>query len=122
VGKVRSFAPAQGTIDPKISELTGPMLYNKYCSACHGGSGQGDGPLAEQLPVKPRDLFRADWQESVDNEYLKKLLRYGGASVSLSTAMPGFGSLFDQRMEGLIAHIRSFKQQPAQQKAESSAH
>lgn len=34
----------------------GRMMYGNYCVACHGDSGNGDGPLAADLPVGPTDL------------------------------------------------------------------
>lgn len=34
----------------------GQELYESYCVACHGKGGQGDGPMAGNLPVPPADL------------------------------------------------------------------
>ena len=34
----------------------GQETFMSYCVACHGKSAQGDGPLAEDLPVRPADL------------------------------------------------------------------
>lgn len=36
----------------------GPALYAKFCSKCHGAKGRGNGPLAADLPTKPRDLVQ----------------------------------------------------------------
>lgn len=38
------------------SILAGGKLYTQRCVACHGKSGQGDGPLAAELPIAPADL------------------------------------------------------------------
>ena len=34
----------------------GRALFLTYCSSCHGVTGRGDGPVAESLSVRPRDL------------------------------------------------------------------
>ena len=40
------------------ADETGRTLYLRYCAACHGRSGQGDGPLAPALGQQPTDLTR----------------------------------------------------------------
>ena len=39
-----------------VSPANGKRIYTSYCMLCHGLSGQGDGPLAEQLKPKPAVL------------------------------------------------------------------
>ncbi|MDW4499550.1 cytochrome c [Sulfitobacter sp. D35] len=34
----------------------GAMLFAENCTACHGITGTGDGPLADELPRRPPDL------------------------------------------------------------------
>jgi mono/diheme cytochrome c family protein len=34
----------------------GGVIYERYCGACHGTSGEGDGALAKDLRVPPTDL------------------------------------------------------------------
>src|SRR5215831_21332121 len=34
----------------------GRQLYLRYCAACHGRQGRGDGPVAPALGEKPTDL------------------------------------------------------------------
>lgn len=34
----------------------GQSIYESFCVSCHGPSGQGDGPIADQLPSAPVDL------------------------------------------------------------------
>jgi mono/diheme cytochrome c family protein len=41
----------------RLSEL-GREQYAKYCSACHGPSGRGDGTIAEALTPHPADLAK----------------------------------------------------------------
>lgn len=37
-------------------EDAGRALYLRYCAACHGRDGRGDGPVAAALGEKPKDL------------------------------------------------------------------
>ena len=36
----------------------GERLYTRYCTACHGADGAGDGPMVRVLTVDPPDLTR----------------------------------------------------------------
>ncbi|MDZ7709089.1 MAG: cytochrome c [Roseovarius sp.] len=36
----------------------GERLYTRYCTACHGVGGAGDGPMTRVLTVDPPDLTR----------------------------------------------------------------
>jgi putative copper export protein/mono/diheme cytochrome c family protein len=35
----------------------GDTAFQQHCTACHGSQGEGDGPLATQLPIPPADLL-----------------------------------------------------------------
>ena len=39
-----------------VPSAPGGLLYAQWCSDCHGAQGHGNGPVAGQMPVKPRDL------------------------------------------------------------------
>lgn len=36
----------------------GKEMFGQYCASCHGTSGEGDGPAASALEVRPADLTR----------------------------------------------------------------
>jgi mono/diheme cytochrome c family protein len=40
------------------SGYSGAELYDRFCSACHGTSGRGDGPVAAALRIETPDLTR----------------------------------------------------------------
>jgi putative copper resistance protein D len=40
-----------------VNVATGDALFQQHCAACHGPQGEGDGPLAAQLPIPPADLM-----------------------------------------------------------------
>jgi len=48
-------APAHAE-DPHVTQ--GWETYNQYCAACHGVTGDGNGPAAEALTPRPADLRR----------------------------------------------------------------
>jgi hypothetical protein len=41
---------------PDPSKHSGYPAYARYCSACHGADGRGDGPVANVLRPRPPDL------------------------------------------------------------------
>jgi mono/diheme cytochrome c family protein len=51
-------APADPPADTGAGtqEASGRMLYLRYCGACHGALGRGDGPVASALGEPPADL------------------------------------------------------------------
>jgi mono/diheme cytochrome c family protein len=81
----------------------GSSLFRTYCSACHGLTGQGDGPLADQLRVRPADLTllaRHD-KGTFDKEKARRIVDgrdpvkgHGGPD------MPVWGDAFKEADEG----------------------
>jgi mono/diheme cytochrome c family protein len=45
-------APSTGPNDP------GSRLFRTHCASCHGGTGRGNGPMADQLRQAPPDLTK----------------------------------------------------------------
>ena len=81
----------------------GSAVYQTYCAVCHGSSGEGDGPLASSLRVRPADLtllarksggtFPKDRvTRTVDGR--KPVKGHGGAD------MPVWGDAFKQSKDG----------------------
>ena len=65
IGVVPGFADNHGGDkgeSAQISSQSGEQRvesdFLSYCAVCHGFEGQGDGPLAEMLIVRPADLTR----------------------------------------------------------------
>lgn len=87
--------------------VAGEAKFKQLCGTCHGDSGKGDGAAAAGLPVKPRNFADAQWQTSVDDDYLVKVIQQGGAAVGKSPMMTPFGhSLNDDQTRDIIAYIR----------------
>lgn len=49
--------PPAAPPDAVLADL-GETVYVRYCAACHGAGGRGDGPAAGALRVAPADLTR----------------------------------------------------------------
>jgi mono/diheme cytochrome c family protein len=97
-------SPAAGDtkVDPASIE-SGLYLYTAHCAVCHGKSGRGDGPLADQLRTVPADLTRLaarfggrlppeDVARVIDGR--RPLKGHGGLD------MPVWGDAFRERSEG----------------------
>jgi mono/diheme cytochrome c family protein len=79
-------SPAPAADDAAMKEAK--EIFATRCSTCHGAGGKGDGAAAAALTPKPRDLTSADWQKSVTDEHIEKIIIGGGAAVGKSPMMP----------------------------------
>ena len=75
------------------------VTWGKQCATCHGRKGKGDGPSSTM--VKARDLTNPEFQASVSDEQLAKVIREG------KDKMPAF-NLPDSIVQGLVQHVRGF--------------
>lgn len=82
--------------------------------ACHGAGGKGDGTGAVTLEPRPRDLTDPEWQASVTDEQIKKVILEGGVAVGKSAQMPPHADLSAKSdvVDGLVALVRSYKHTP----------
>jgi len=96
------------------AETGGKEIFKRQCVACHGESGEGNGPAAVAFNPKPIDLTDANTTldvgkslgELTDDE-LAKILTDGKGS------MPAFGALLSpDDIKSLVAYIRSLSDHP----------
>lgn len=73
------------------------VTWGKQCASCHGRRGRGDGPSSTM--VKARDLTDPDFQATLTDEQIAKVIREG------KDKMPAF-NLPDSIIEGLVQHVR----------------
>lgn len=111
--------PAQAEPDPVPSTTTTPattvdpvakakQVFVERCVPCHGATGHGDGPASASLDPKPRQYADPAWQASVDDAYLEKIIKYGGAAVGKSPAMPTNPDLDAATVTALKDIVRHF--------------
>jgi mono/diheme cytochrome c family protein len=87
----------------------GKPIFDQYCVACHGTTGQGNGPAGAALNPKPRDFHDKTLMLSMTEEHIYKVIRDGGISIGKSPLMaPWKGTLTDQQVRDTAAYVKSF--------------
>jgi len=74
------------------------VTWVKQCASCHGKRGRGDGPQSPM--VKAKDLTVREWQDSVTDDAIAKVIREG------KNKMPSF-NFPDGMVTDLVAHVRT---------------
>ena len=102
-----SVAPAAA--DPAAAKAEAERIFAERCTTCHGERGAGDGPASAGLAPPPRNFQDPEWQRSVGDEHIEKIIQYGGAAVGRSPTMPGNPDLMGKPevVAALRAHIRA---------------
>lgn len=88
-----------GTATAQDAQL-GERLYDRYCSACHGATGAGDGPMTRVLTPPPPDLTRLAAQNDGTFPRRRVVWRIDGRDPILAhgNEMPVFGDLLSGEM------------------------
>lgn len=83
----------------------GQVLYAIYCSPCHGGSGQGDGPVAEKYLGVP--LFNVGRVRDVTEGHIFHVITYG------YNRMASYGSQIDMMDRWkIVRYVQQLQNQP----------
>lgn len=104
---VSGQAMAEGDAEAQAKEI-----YAGRCTPCHGAKGAGDGAASKGLTPPPRNFGDPAWQQSVTDEHIEKIIKYGGVAVGKSPAMPANPDLNGkpQVIIELREIVREFKQ------------
>ena len=78
---------------------SGDELYREHCAQCHGADATGNGPMAEDLKIKPADLTAISKRN--DGKFpagrIVEVIRYGGNVPGHgSQVMPIWGAVFNE--------------------------
>ena len=80
----------------------GRRIYERYCIACHGVNGKGDGVMARVLSIKSADHTNAKEMAAFSNKELLKAVKEGTEQF-----MPAWEEvLSDDDMEDVVGYIR----------------
>lgn len=83
-------------------------LYLKYCAACHGVQGKGDGYNAVNLPVPPTVHANAEYIATRPDDTMYDGIYAGGYILNKSNRMPAYGyTLKDEEIRTLVKYIRT---------------
>lgn len=86
-----------------VSNKTGQAMYNKYCAACHGKTGLGDGVKSRVLREFSGDLSSPVYQNETDGEQFYKT-KFGRGE------MPRYeGRCTDEEIWNMVNYMRTFK-------------
>ncbi len=80
--------PAAAAAPAADPEAEAAEIFKTRCSTCHGLEGKGDGAAAAALNPKPRTFSDKEWQKTVTDEHIEKIIVAGGAAVGKSALMP----------------------------------
>ncbi|MFQ5703638.1 MAG: c-type cytochrome [Gemmatimonadales bacterium] len=94
------------------SDAADPVsTYQQYCAPCHGVTGEGDGPNAQYLPVRPVVHADSAYMSTRSDDVLYDAVFAGGRIMNRSNRMPGFGhTLAPQTIWGLVRYMRELCQ------------
>ena len=85
----------------------GQAVFGQNCAACHGPQGEGNGPAAAGLHIKPADLTQPHLQAHTDGD-LFWFVTHGIDDPEGGLAMPGFaGALSADDRWTLVAYVRA---------------
>lgn len=116
--KVHEVKEPEGNQAAKMKELLqstpelvarGQGVYQANCVACHGASGQGDGPAASALSPKPRNFTSAEgWKNGRAPAQIFKTLNEGIPGSSMAS----FSTLSIEDRWALVHYIESITPNP----------
>ena len=86
----------------------GRTLYVSYCAIGHGEKGNGDGRVAQSLPVRPADHTNEVVMNQLSDKFLIEVISKGGSAVGKSSFMPPWGGSFNEKqIRDIIAYLRT---------------
>ena len=90
--------------DPTV----GRGVYEANCTACHGLAGDGKGPAALAVKVKPTDFTAPIWWSTRTDADVGASIRAGKPS----TPMAAFSQLTEVEVADMVAYLRSLSKVP----------
>ncbi|MDP6978483.1 MAG: c-type cytochrome [Myxococcota bacterium] len=80
----------------------GHELYQKYCRACHGLDGEGDGVMTSLIDIEPMDHTNSLSMNEISNLEMIRVIKNGKGDY-----MPGWKDIIsDEDVKALVSYIR----------------
>ncbi len=94
-----------------LPEEKGKVVYNQWCSSCHGEKGDGKGPAADFVWPRPRDFTKgtykfkstASGEPALDSDIIRTI-KEGNAG----TSMPAWKRFSDDEVKALVTYLKQF--------------
>jgi len=84
--------------DPEV----GRDLYSRYCTACHGKEGEGDGVMTALIDINPTDHSNPTQMNEISNLEMVRSIKNGKGNY-----MPAWKEIISQtEIEALVSYIR----------------
>jgi mono/diheme cytochrome c family protein len=100
---------SQTVMKQNVDTSAGEQIFQTRCFVCHGRAGVGDGPIAQGLGTRVRDLTAPDWQNSITEESIGRVIRSGAKAIGGNAAMPPNPDLSNAQIQSLTQYIRNLK-------------
>jgi cytochrome c oxidase cbb3-type subunit 2/cytochrome c oxidase cbb3-type subunit I/II len=93
-----------------VSVAAGRDIYGAICWTCHGAEGDGNGPSAKNIDVKPRDFTSPEFRIDGREEELHRIISQGAAkSFHGSQYMLEWGNkLSRQQIDDVLEYLKMF--------------
>jgi mono/diheme cytochrome c family protein len=93
----------------QTAPVTGKEIFEQMCAGCHGTYGNGQEGTKSGFVPRIGTLADKEYMASVPDDYLKMVIKKGGAYMGKIAAMPAWEHKFnDEQVDSLVAHIRTF--------------
>ena len=99
---------------PRVSQQRMPepsdaaATYERFCAACHGLGGVGDGANARFLPVQPTAHADEAYMSNRSDAGLFDAIYAGGYIMNRSHLMPAYGQTLDsEQIWGIVRYLRT---------------
>jgi len=93
----------------QTAPVTGKEIFEQMCAGCHGTYGNGQEGTKSGFVPRIATLADKEYMASVPDDYLRLVIKKGGAYMGKISAMPAWEHKFnDEQIDALVAHIRTF--------------
>ena len=103
------LAVAPVTALAQTAPETAREIFDQMCAGCHGTYGNGQEGTKSGFVPRIGTLADKEYMASVPDDYLKMIIKTGGAYMGKIAAMPAWEQkLSDEKVAELVVHIRTF--------------
>jgi mono/diheme cytochrome c family protein len=103
------LAVAPATVSAQTAPVTGKEIFEQMCAGCHGTNGNGQEGTKSGFIPRIATLANKEYMASLPDDYLRMVIKKGGAYMGKISAMPAWEHKFnDEQVDTLVAHIRTF--------------